>query len=77
MFEFLFHILENFKSIFNNYFHPNLKYTLGTEEGGFMYVLPLDTGIGSKARLVSPIQNKTGGSCIHFFYYTDGLILFF
>lgn len=30
-----------------------------------------DSNLGS-CRLVSPVQRRTAGSCVHFFYYTTG-----
>jgi hypothetical protein len=39
-----------------------------------MYTVSLNETINSKARLISSYQNKTAGSCIHFFYYTIGNI---
>jgi hypothetical protein len=49
-----------------------LKHTTGTEEGIFAYISAKDQTKGQKARLVSPFEIKTSGSCVQFYYHTFG-----
>ena len=58
----------------------NFKHTLGTSEGSFVF---LDASTFflqpsfQKARLLSSIQQKSAGSCLHFFYHAYGFYEFF
>ncbi|CAF0741635.1 unnamed protein product, partial [Brachionus calyciflorus] len=48
-----------------------VDHTTGTDQGSFAYVLTSNQTINKKARLLSHVIERTSGSCIHFYYYTD------
>jgi len=59
-------IIKKIKNIFINLLV--FKHTYGTSEGSFMYFDSIGSG-----RLLSPVQNPTAGSCVHFYYLNTGL----
>ena len=51
---------------------PSIDHTLGTSEGLFMYIDASKQKELEKSRLDSPIQSKTAGSCVHFYFHMNG-----
>lgn len=51
---------------------PSSDVTLGTDLGSYMYADVQNKPINYNARLISSIQTKTSGSCIHFYFYIYG-----
>ena len=59
-------------SIANTQTGPSVDVTYGTNLGSFMYIDVANKPNYAKARLISPIQTKTSGSCVHFYYHAYG-----
>lgn len=51
---------------------PSSDHTLGTSEGYFMYIDASNQKEFEVARLDSPVQTKTAGSCVHFYFHMNG-----
>lgn len=54
----------------NTYLYILLKHTNGTSDGSFMLFDASQQK--STARLISPIELKSAGSCVHFYFNTNG-----
>ncbi len=54
----------------------NYKYTYQTDQGYFMYTRANNVVVGSSAKMALMSHERTAGSCMNFFYYTDGIETF-
>ena len=52
---------------------PAFDQTTNTPDGFFAYIDSKEQLAGKAARLISPIQEKTAGSCIHFYFHAFGV----
>jgi len=52
---------------------PTVDHTFGTSEAFFAYIDAAKQKQNDKALLVSPVQARTWGSCIHFYFHARGL----
>jgi hypothetical protein len=53
--------------------HPNVDHTTQTGEGYYMLVEGKNRNVNDRALLVTPVQDRTTGSCVHFWYFQYGM----
>ena len=56
----------------NNDTGPAFDQTKNSPDGFFAYIDSKEQVLGKAARLISPIQEKTAGSCVHFYFHAFG-----
>jgi hypothetical protein len=53
--------------------NPNVDHTTQTGEGYYMLVEAKNGNVNDRALLVTPVQDRTTGSCVHFWYFQHEL----